>query len=246
MTVTLEPTVATGPTTGRLFVIFGRTDAREPRLQAGSYGGSVPFYGMEVEALKPGAAATVDAHVLGFPFDDLARMPAGDYYAQAVLNVYTRFRRADGHVVWVHADQWEGQHWASSPGNLVSDIVKVHFDPAAHTVATLALTKKLPPTDPPVDTRWVKHVKMKSELLSKFWGAPVYIGATVLLPKGFDEASQLAYPAVYSQGHFGLGAPFGFVDPADADANAGGRRGGGLARSRACGIRRPRARARVV
>ena len=98
VTVTLDPAVATAATTGRLFVIFGRTDAREPRSQAGSYGGSVPFYGTDVDAWKPGTATTVGAHVLGFPFDDLAHMPAGDYYAQALLNVYTQFHRADGHV----------------------------------------------------------------------------------------------------------------------------------------------------
>ena len=229
--VTLDPSVASGPTTGRLFVIFGRTNTREPRVQAGSYGGSVPFYGMDVDAWKPGAATTVGARVLGFPFDDMAHMPAGDYYAQALLNLYTQYHRADGHVVWVHADQWEGQHWSSSPGNLVSEVVKVHYDPAAHTVVRLALTKKLPPADVPADTRWLKHVKMKSELLSAFWGAPVYIGATVLLPKGFDESSNTRYPAIYSQGHFGLGAPFGFTDPADSSAGrragepGGGRRG---------------------
>lgn len=228
--VTLDPAVASGPTTGRLFVIFGRTDTREPRFQAGSYGGSVPFYGMDVDAWKPGTAATVGARVLGFPFDDLAHMPAGDYYAQAVLDVYTQFHRADGHTIWVHADQWEGQHWSSSPGNLVSDVVKVHYDPAAHTTVKLALTKALPPAEPPSDTKWVKHVKMKSELLSKFWGAPVYVGATVLLPKGYDESSSTRYPAVYSQGHFGLGAPFGFVDPAEpttARGTANGRGRGG-------------------
>jgi hypothetical protein len=213
VTVTLDPSVATVPTTGRLFVIFGRTDAREPRFQAGSYGGSVPFYGMDVDGWKPGAATTVPTKTLGFPFEDLAHMPAGDYYAQAVLNVYTQFHRADGHSVWVHADQWEGQHWATSPGNLVSDVVKVHVDPASHTTVKLALTKKLPAAAVPADTRWVKRVKMKSELLSKFWGSPVYIGATVLLPKDFDSSSTTRYPAVYSQGHFGLGAPFGFVDP---------------------------------
>jgi len=163
--VTLDPSVATGPTTGRLFVIFGRTDAREPRFQAGGYGGSVPFYGMDIDAWRPGAATTVGNRVIGFPFDDLAHMPAGDYYVQALLNVYTQFHRADGHTIWVHADQWEGQHWSSSPGNLVSEVVKVHFDPAARTTVKLALTKKLPPLDPPTDTRWVKHVKMKSELL---------------------------------------------------------------------------------
>jgi len=221
-TVTLDASVAAGPTTGRLFVIFGRTDAGEPRFQAGGYRASVPFYGMDVDAWKPGATTTVGPKVLGFPFGDLSQMPAGDYYVQALLNVYTQYHRADGHTIWVHADQWEGQHWSSSPGNLLSEVVKVHFDPAARTTVKLALTKKLPPIDAPVDTRWVKHIKMKSELLSKFWGAPVYIGATVLVPNGFDESSSARYPAVYSQGHFGLGAPFGFVDPTQPAATGRG------------------------
>src|SRR4029078_11856187 len=57
-TVTLDPSVASGPASGGLFVIFGRNDARDPRFQAGSYGGSVPFYGMDVDAWRAGAATT--------------------------------------------------------------------------------------------------------------------------------------------------------------------------------------------
>jgi hypothetical protein len=222
--VSLAPAVAAAPMTGRLFVIFARSADREPRFLAGSYGGSVPFYGIDVSGWKPGTTATVGSTVLGFPFDDLGHMPAGDYYVQALLNVYTQYHRADGHTIWVHADQWEGQHWATSPGNLVSDVVKVHFEPSAHTVVRLTLTKKLPTLTPPADTRFVKHVKMQSELLSKFWGAPVYIGATVLLPKDFDSTSSRRYPAIYSQGHFGLGAPFGFTENAAANGRGGGAR----------------------
>ncbi|MDT9136442.1 hypothetical protein RSW15_25240, partial [Escherichia coli] len=57
-------------------------------------------------------------------------MPAGDYYAQAVLNVYTQYKRSDGHTIWAHQDHWEGQRWAYAPGNLLSTPVKVHLDPA--------------------------------------------------------------------------------------------------------------------
>ncbi|HZS61640.1 MAG TPA: hypothetical protein VFA43_20360, partial [Gemmatimonadaceae bacterium] len=221
--VTLAPSVATEPMTGRLFVIFARTNDREPRFLAGNYTGSVPFYGVDVMSWKPGSTTRVGATVLGFPFDNLAQMPPGDYYAQALLNVYTQFHREDGHTVWVHADQWEGQHWTTSPGNLVSEVVKIHFDPKARTSVQLTLTKKLPPIEPPADTKWVKHVKIKSDRLSKFWGAPVYIGATVLLPKDFDESSTRRYPAVYIQGHFGLNPPFGFTENTDAPSTAGQR-----------------------
>lgn len=219
-TVTLGAAVASAPVTGRVFVFFSKTPDREPRLQGGSYGGSVPFFGLDIDALKPGAAATVDASVLGYPYKSLKDMPAGDYYAQALLNVYTQFKRADGHVIWVHDDQWEGQHFNTSPGNLVSEVVKVHFDPKSSTPISLTLTKKLPPVTVPADSRYVKRIKIKSEMLSKFWGGPIYIGATVLLPKGFDEEPTRRYPAVYIQGHFGLGAPFGFTEGA---APVGGR-----------------------
>jgi hypothetical protein len=210
--VTLGPSVARGPVTGRVFVFFSKSATREPRMQAGSYGGSEPFFGVDVEALAPGAAAIVDARTLGFPHESLAQVPAGDYYVQAMLEPYTRFARADGHTIWVHNDQWEGQRFNASPGNLVSDVQHVHFDPHARVPLSLELTKTLPPVAVPPDTRWVKRVKIKSELLSKFWGQPMYIGATVLLPKGFDDEPSRRYPAIYIQGHFGLGAPFGFTE----------------------------------
>jgi hypothetical protein len=56
-------------------------------------------------------------------------VPAGDYYVQAMLEPYTKFSRADGHVIWVHNDQWEGQRFNISPGNLVSEVERVHWDP---------------------------------------------------------------------------------------------------------------------
>ena len=58
-----------------------------------------------------------------------ADIPAGDYWVQPFVNVYTRFPRADGHTVWLHMDQWEGQNWKRSPGNLYGDPVKMRIDP---------------------------------------------------------------------------------------------------------------------
>src|SRR5690348_4221179 len=208
--IQLNEAVGKQPTTGRVYVFFARDSAREPRLVGGSYGGSVPFFGVDVDAMKPGTAATIDVSTLGYPYESLSQMPAGQYYVQALMNVYTKFNRADGHVVWVHNDQWEGQHFSTSPGNLVSAVQRVTFDPKSRSTIKLTLTKALPKVDVPPDTRWVKRIKIKSELLSKFWGQPMYIGATVLLPKGFDQEPARKYPAIYSQGHFGLGAPFGF------------------------------------
>ncbi|HMV47314.1 MAG TPA: alpha/beta hydrolase-fold protein [Blastocatellia bacterium] len=220
-----------GPITGRVFVIISKTDRVEPRLQAGSYQASVPFYGLDVSALKPGESAVIDAGVLGYQVKSLSELPAGEYFVQALLNVYTQVHRKDGHTIWVHMDQWEGQQWNRSPGNLISEVQRVRLDPASGFNVKLALTKKLPPVVVPPDTEWVKRVKIQSKLLTEFWGHPIYLGATVLLPKGYTQETTRKYPTIYSQGHFGLNAPFGFTTNAPAVPESAEQRKARLARS---------------
>ena len=41
------------------------------------------------------------------------------------INVYTEFKRSDGRTLWLHNDQWEGQRWNVSPGNIYSDVQKI-------------------------------------------------------------------------------------------------------------------------
>lgn len=219
-----------GPITGRVFVIISKSDRVEPRLQAGSYQASVPFWGQDVNALKAGESAVMDAGVLGFPLKSLSEIPAGEYYVQALMNVYTQVHRKDGHTIWVHMDQWEGQQWNRSPGNLVSEVQRVQIDPAAGFNLKLSLTKKLPAVVVPPDTEWVKRVKIQSKLLSEFWGHPMYLGASVLLPKGYAEEANRKYPAIYIQGHFGLGAPFGFTTQAPAAPESAEQRKARLSR----------------
>ena len=101
-------------TTGRAFVILARSDSVEPRLQISRVG--TPMFGRDFERLPPGGSVTVDGTDLGHPVWDMADIPAGEYTVQAVVNVYSEFRRADGKVVWMHDDQWEGQRWNISPG----------------------------------------------------------------------------------------------------------------------------------
>jgi putative esterase len=228
--ISYPSSVDDGPITGRVFVVISKTDRIEPRLQAGSYGGSVPFFGRDVHALKPGASAVIDTSDLGFPVENLSNLPAGEYFVQALLNVYTQVNRKDGRTIWVHLDQWEGQQWNRSPGNLVSEVQRVRLDPAAGSNVKLNLTKKLPPVQVPPDTEWVKRVKFQSRMLSEFWGCPIYLGATLLLPKGYDQNASRKYPVIYIQGHFGLGAPFGFTTQPPATAESAEQRKARLSR----------------
>jgi Putative esterase len=201
------------PVDGRVFVIITRKADPEPRLQFGKSGGqyaSAPFFGEDVEGLGPGQSAVIDGRSDGYPLDRLADLPAGDYFIQGFLNLYTTFPRADGHVLKMHMDQWEGQDFPRSPGNLYSEPRKIHLDPAAAVTVRLVLDRKIAPIEMPGDTRYVKRVRFQSPLLSKFWGQPIFIGATVLLPRDYERDTHISYPVNYEQGHFSLAAPGGF------------------------------------
>lgn len=196
-----------GPITGRVYVMITRTNDTEPTMQVGRTG--IPFFGHDVEQLKAGQPAIIDGTDIGFPIDSLGGIPAGDYYVQGFVNVYSEFKRADGHTLWMHDDQWEGQSWRRSPGNLYSGVQQVHLDPAQGYTIRLEAKNVIPPVEVPADTKWVKRFRFQSPSLSKFWGRPVYLGATVLLPKDYDGSS-MSYPVLYRQGHFGLRDPLGF------------------------------------
>jgi len=196
--------------TGRVFVMITKDEKREPRLQAGSWNRSVPFFGLDVESMKPGEVAVIDESILGYPPKSLSEIPPGDYYVQGLVNIYTQFNRSDGHVIWAHMDQWEGQRFNRSPGNLHSEVKSVHLDPSSGYTIELSLDKVIPPVEVPEDTEWVKRIKIQSKLLTEFWGHPIYLGAVILLPKGYDTHPDVYYPVHYIQGHFSLRAPGGF------------------------------------
>ena len=214
-----------GAITGRVFVMISQRETPEPRLQAGNWGDTAPLFAVDVNALGPARAIVIDAGTPGYPTRSLRDIPTGDYFVQALVNIYTEFHRSDGHTIWAHMDQWEGQRFNRSPGNLYSEVQRVHLDAAAGYDVHLELTNVIPPVTPPADTQWVRHIKIQSDMLTKFWGHPMYIGAIVLLPKGYDENPNAHYPVVYEEGHFGLGAPFGF-STAEPQGGRGGRGAG--------------------
>ncbi|WP_083421819.1 alpha/beta hydrolase-fold protein [Arsenicibacter rosenii] len=208
--ISFPASVSATPLTGRMFLVIARKDSLEPRLQVGRYG--TQFFGVDFEKLTPGKPVVIDGSTLGYPINALGDIPKGEYYIQAVLNKYTEFKRADGHTVWMHMDQWEGQDWRRSPGNVYSAVQKVSIDPAKGGTVRLQVTTVIPPIQVPADTKWVKHIKIQSPKLTKFWGHPIYIGATILLPKGYETEPNRYYPTVYQQGHFSVAPPFRFAE----------------------------------
>jgi hypothetical protein len=191
------------PLDGRVLLIISKDLRTEPRFTISSDSAySQQLFGVDVNGLEPGQDAVVDAAVLGYPLDSLRDLPAGDYNVQAVLNIYETFHRADGFTLKLPMDHGEGQQWNAKPGNLYSKPERFHLDPTSTGDVRLRLTEVIPPIEPPADTDSVKHLRITSPLLTKFWGRPMDLGAIVLLPAGWSDHPSAHYPLVVYQGHF--------------------------------------------
>ncbi len=202
---------------GRVLLYISKNDAAEPRFQVGNGLETQLVFGVDADGLAPGEEATIDADVFGYPLESLTHIPPGDYWIQALLNRYETFHLSDGRVLKLPPDKGEGQHLERKPGNFYSTPERVRIDPGENETIRISMDQEVPPILPPEDTKYVKHVRMQSELLSEFWGRPTYLGAHVLLPEGFDEHPEARYPLAISHGHFP--ADFGGFreDPPDAD-----------------------------
>jgi hypothetical protein len=202
-TVSFPAAASAAPLDGRVILLLAHDAKGEPRAQVSPDEPlKSPFiFGVTVDGLKPGQKAVVDSAAFGWPARSLSAMKPGDYIVQAVLNRYETYRRADGAVIKLPPDHGEGQNWAIKPGNLYSKPFTVHLSAQAPAV-NIVLDQVIPPIPPKQDTAFVKHITIQSALLTKFWGRPVYIGAHVLLPDGFDTHPNAHYPLMVFHGHF--------------------------------------------
>jgi hypothetical protein len=213
--------LSSAPVDGRVLLIISREAKQEPRFGVAEGIESQQVFGVDVETWQPGAIARVDSSTLGYPLESLRNLPAGDYFIQAVLNVYETYHLGNGKVIKLPPDKGEGQHWQTKPGNFLSKPRMLHLDAANSGAVSITFDHKVPPLEQeladvesmldwrsitqPVseeDNKWVKHVHMRSELLSKFWGRPTEIGAVVLLPDGWDEHPDARYPVLISEDHY--------------------------------------------
>lgn len=216
--VTYPASLAQGPLDGRLLLLLSTDEKAEPRLQISDTSlDSQQVFGIDVEGWKPGAVATFPPGTLGYPVVSLAQVKPGTYFAQALLHRYETFKRSDGHTVKLPMDRGEGQQWNRAPGNLYSTPKKIVIEENPAGPLTLALDQVIPEIKPPADTKYVKHERIRSERLSKFWGRDMYLGAHVLLPEGWDTHPQAKYPLVINHGHFP--ADFSGFRPEPPDAN---------------------------
>jgi hypothetical protein len=201
--LSFSPDLSPTPLDGRVYVVISTTNDPEPRFQIlEEEAQTQQIFGADVDALAPGQNAIISDDALGYPVANFHSLPAGDYWIQGVFNKYTSFHRADGHTVKLPMDEGEGQHWNSKPGNFFSVPERVHLDPGPQKPIQIHLTKVVPAIEPAKDTEWVKHIRMQSQVLTKFWGHPMYLGAIVVIPEGWASHPNAHYPLLVNHGHF--------------------------------------------
>jgi hypothetical protein len=190
------------PLDGRLFLLVSTEENPEPRFAVSDQPETQQMFAVDVDRWSAGEAKSIDESAIGYPMDSIARIPAGDYYVQGLLNVYETFHLADGRTLKLPMDFGEGQQWNRKPGNLVSRPQRVYIDPSHGGVVKIELSGKIPPVGPDEDSKYVKYISMRSEMLSRFWGRPMELGAIVVLPEGWDSHPNAHYPLMVWQGHF--------------------------------------------
>jgi len=187
---------------GRVLLLIATSDDTEPRFQVRPGVNAIQIFGVDVDGLQAGSGVRFDGSVFGYPIANLSDLAPGDYVVQAVFHRYETFHLSDGHTVKLPMDRGEGQQWNRAPGNLYSTPRRISIDPANDTTISIALDQVIPAIEPPTDTEYVRHVRIQSKLLTDFWGRPMFLGAHVLLPQGFDEHPDAHYPLMIFHGHF--------------------------------------------
>ena len=187
---------------GRVLLMLAKSDESEPRFQITYQNHTGLIYGVDAMGKKPKGGVVIDGTVFGYPIESLDNIPAGEYWIQGLLHTYETFNLKTGHTVKLPMDNGEGQKWNRSPGNLYSTPKKIFLDPDKKKSVKITLDQVIPPIEPPEDTKYIKHIRMQSKLLTEFWGRPMYLGAHVLLPEGFDEHPEAKYPLMIFHGHY--------------------------------------------
>lgn len=187
---------------GRVLLYISKNDGSEPRFQVGNGHASQLVFGVNADGMSAGDEVIINAKVFGYPLESIAKIPSGEYWVQALLNRYETFNLEDGRVLKLPPDKGEGQRLERKPGNFYSTPKLMRIDPQEDAVIHISMDREIPAVAPPKDTKYIKHIRIQSQLLSKFWGRPTYLGAQVLLPEGFDEHPDVRYPLAVFHGHF--------------------------------------------
>jgi hypothetical protein len=170
---------------GRLHLIFSDSMDQEPRLYSAWPTKNIePLFSRDLAGLSKGQTITLDASTKGFPFNSLENLPAGKWYVQAIYD----------------SDFLDSR--INSPLNVYSDVVEFENDGASDILLPLYLNQRLPKETLPNDGKFLKFVKMPSQILSEFWSADMYLRAGVILPNSYYDNPLKDFPVIFNIGGY--------------------------------------------
>lgn len=187
--VTIEPSAigSDGPVSGRLLIFMTKNGDPKEMIEPDFTDPNAVFIsGTEIEDLEPDKPIDIDADVTAFPtrFSDA---PDGQYSVMALLD-------RD------HSYTYGGV----GGGDILSPVIKTKMPTDRVSVR---LSRVLAENAVPMPSN-ARLVEMVSPMLSAFWGRPIKMQASVLLPPGYDKPGTRRYPTVYNVTGYG-GTRFG-------------------------------------
>ncbi|USW57069.1 Putative alpha/Beta hydrolase [Septoria linicola] len=175
------------------------------------------FASNDTITLSGGSEDHTSYGVYGWPNVSLNQIPTGEYTLQAFLNQYETVSRSDGSTISIRFPCGDGALNVNGPGSLATTATNFTVSASQQTVE-LSFASVVPQIDfngteiggcsqgNYEDTETVKYVKIRSEVLSKFWNRDMYVGANVKLPFGYNASDAgTRYPVIYSQDHWAGG-----------------------------------------
>lgn len=184
--VEVDRSLASEGLKGRLVLVAAKSRKTEPRLQVNGPSLTGPvLVGMDFTNRPDGKPAVFAPDSAAFPIASLDKWPADRRWVQAVLMTNRDLRLLD------------------APGNLYSEPVSLDTTGGAPRKTALRLTRQLPAETLPPDSEYVRHIRFQSEALTKFYGRPMFLRASVVLPKAFASEPTRRFPLVVDIGGFG-------------------------------------------
>jgi hypothetical protein len=174
--VTCPATALNGPFSGKLILYLNKENKNPRNAMAGLE--PFPCFSVEVKDIKPGTPVLFDDRATSYPVP-LSDLERGEYYVQAVWD-----RNLGGRAI------------AQSPGNLYSVPQKVRLTKDTTASFTLNCDQVV---QPPVftDTKWIKELKVASQLLSTSQKRPITVDAAVSLPLEYYTQPQRQFPVLF-------------------------------------------------
>ena len=183
-TIRFDPSVLSGPYTGRVYVAITTGGRPEPRLRMGDWFRGGQVFSLDVKDVAPGGSVTLGAGSLAFPAA-YAEAPAGDFFAQAVAKVNP-----------------DSPSPGRGAGDLYSEPTTVRFKPGSTGALQLTLSRTVVER-PFRESDRVKVMDLVSPSLSAHYGRPFTMHAGIILPEGWTDDPSRHYPTLYFIGGFG-------------------------------------------